>query len=147
MLLWQWTNVLLRHYFTVHQFIPLDETTSLLLAIGWNLIVRLKWVLGRTVDGNWRFNILSGSHLQSQVKVGNSKECNDTLVHIVIESYVIIWYKSSFAAQLVWRPAQIPQWPVQTLSFFCAKYLALFFNFSFFFFHRRLLLCIRNRVA
>ena len=28
--------------------------------LGWNLIVRVKWVLRRIIGGEWRFNILSG---------------------------------------------------------------------------------------
>ena len=33
----------------------------------WNLIVRVKGSLRRTVGSDWRFNIVSGSHLESQV--------------------------------------------------------------------------------
>ena len=34
--------------------------------LGWNLIARVKWVLGRTVGDDWRSNILSGSHVNFQ---------------------------------------------------------------------------------
>ena len=34
-------------------------------------IIRVKGVLRRTVCSDWPFNILSGSHLQNQVTVGN----------------------------------------------------------------------------
>ena len=36
----------------------------------WNKIVNVKWFLERTVGGDWRFNILSGSHLHSEPSDG-----------------------------------------------------------------------------
>lgn len=50
----------------------------------WNLIVRLKGARRRNVEKDCRFNILSGSHLRSQLTVGNSVECSYDLVCIVI---------------------------------------------------------------
>ena len=55
----------------------------------WNLIVRVKGVLRRTVGSELLLNILSRSHLQSQVTVGNSNECSDALVSTVIET--VMW--------------------------------------------------------
>ena len=40
----------------------------------------------KAVGGDWRFNILKGSHLQSQVTVGNSNERSDALVSNMIGS-------------------------------------------------------------
>ena len=40
----------------------------------------------RTVGNDWHFNILSLRHHQSQVTVGNSNECHDALVCVVIGS-------------------------------------------------------------
>ena len=53
----------------------------------WNLIVRVKGDLRKSVGSDWRFNNLSGSHLQSQVTVGNSNECSDALVFVVTERW------------------------------------------------------------
>ena len=49
----------------------------------------MKVVLRKTVGIDWRVNILSGSHLQSQVTVENSNEiqCSNALVFIVIGSW------------------------------------------------------------
>ena len=40
----------------------------------------------RTISGDRRFNSLRGSHLQSQVMVGNLNECSAALICIVIGS-------------------------------------------------------------
>ena len=53
---------------------------------GWNLMDGMKGVLRRPVVSDWRFNILSGCHLQSQVTVWSSNEWSDALVCIVIGS-------------------------------------------------------------
>ena len=57
--------------------------------LGWNLIVRKCSGNGfcLTVGGDWRFNILSGNHLQCPVTVENSYECIDALACIVIGSW------------------------------------------------------------
>ena len=47
----------------------------------------MKVVVRKTVGIDWRVNILSGSHLQSQVTVGKANECSDALVFIVIGSW------------------------------------------------------------
>ena len=41
----------------------------------------------KDLDGDWRFIILSDSHYQSQVTVGNSNKCSDVLVFIKIDSW------------------------------------------------------------
>ena len=53
----------------------------------WNLIVRVKGVLRRTVSSDGVLNILSKSRPQSQGTVGNSNECSDALVSSVIGSW------------------------------------------------------------
>ena len=40
----------------------------------------------RTISGDRRFNSLIGSHLQSQVMIGNLYECRAALICIVIGS-------------------------------------------------------------
>ena len=42
--------------------------------------MQVKGVSRRVVGGDRRFNILSGSHRQGEVTVGNSNECSDALV-------------------------------------------------------------------
>ena len=54
---------------------------------GWNLMFGVKEDLRRPVVSDWRFNILSGCHLQSQVTVWNSNEWSYALVCIVIGSW------------------------------------------------------------
>ena len=51
----------------------LDQLGSLIwirIAIAIHMIIRLEVVLKRTVVGDWRFDNLNGSHLQSQVNNG-----------------------------------------------------------------------------
>ena len=43
----------------------------------WNLIVLVKGVMRKIVGSDWRFNILSASHLQGQGTLENPCECGD----------------------------------------------------------------------
>ena len=72
-------------YFMLNLVANLESLGSLTLIwiLRWNVIVQVKGEVGRTVDGDWCFTILSGSHLQSQVMFGNSNECSGFLICIV----------------------------------------------------------------
>ena len=60
---------------TMHVITPNRLNVQVYQQCSWRLIVQVSEVLRKTVDGSdWRFNGLSGGHLQSQVKSHSSLE-------------------------------------------------------------------------
>ena len=62
------------------------------------MIVRVRVVFRRTVVGDWRFDYLSGSHLQSQVK-----SCPQMMVFMYLVFVCLFW------RPITWRQG----WPIQ----------------------------------